>query len=352
VYRGYFCGLCNRLRQNYGLPTRLLINRDSTFLTLLTAAQAPAAPQATPATCCNPLGKPRPLFQSGPGAEFAAATTICTLDTKLADDAEDERGPRRHAAALAGRWLGHAVERARATLIDTGFPADSIHQLMREQTARENRGLGYEAVLEPTAQAFGAITAHTARLADRPENAGPLEKIGRCLGELTYLLDAVEDESRDHARGRFNALSLFPARKAALERFQVCLKEIRQATADLSLRGATGSEEDREAQITRWSLNQGLASRVETRLAAAGWPTQEIFTSGTVPPGPVTAEDRRRNERKRRGERRQRKKDDPWWTYCDCCTCDCCACSKLGGKKGCGGADGDACDCDCCPCDC
>jgi hypothetical protein len=32
IYRAHFCGLCNALRHDYGLPARLLTNRDGTFI--------------------------------------------------------------------------------------------------------------------------------------------------------------------------------------------------------------------------------------------------------------------------------------------------------------------------------
>ena len=49
----------------YGQPARLLINRDSTFVALLAAAQSPAAPTVTLSTRCQPWSRPIPVFESG-----------------------------------------------------------------------------------------------------------------------------------------------------------------------------------------------------------------------------------------------------------------------------------------------
>ena len=94
LYRSTFCGLCNALAGQYGQPARLLVNRDSTFVALLAAAQSPVAPTVTLSTRCQPWSRPIPVFESGFAPAFAAAVTLCGLQAKLDDEQADERGLR------------------------------------------------------------------------------------------------------------------------------------------------------------------------------------------------------------------------------------------------------------------
>src|SRR5690606_9552771 len=58
----------------------------------------------------------------------------------------------------------------------------------------------------PTQLCAATLFGHTATLAGRPENVAALEKIGRHIGRIAHLADAIEDRERDLARGRFNPL--------------------------------------------------------------------------------------------------------------------------------------------------
>jgi hypothetical protein len=56
------------------------------------------------------------------------------------------------------------------------------------------------------ASATAAAFAHTAVLAARPANAGPLREAGRLFGRIAHLVDSVEDLAADQAAGAWNPL--------------------------------------------------------------------------------------------------------------------------------------------------
>ncbi len=207
AYQSHFCGLCNTLRGRYGLWSRLLINRDSTFLALAGSALAPEAPPVTRTTCCNPLGRKRLLVQHEPQMRYAAAVTICALTVKLRDDAEDERGLRRM-GARTGKWMFRRAERkARADLEATGFPVEAVSRTMNSQEGVELAGASLAAASAPTARAYGAIFGHLPRVTGAPaETSEPLTEAGAALGRLIYTVDAWEDYASDVRRRRFNPL--------------------------------------------------------------------------------------------------------------------------------------------------
>lgn len=59
LYQAHFCGLASALERNYGYLSRLLINRDSTFLTLLGEGLLKVEREGlltfTRVRCCSPL---------------------------------------------------------------------------------------------------------------------------------------------------------------------------------------------------------------------------------------------------------------------------------------------------------
>ena len=90
VFHRVFCGLCDVLAEDYGLPARLLINRDSAFIALLTIAQMPKGGPMKWSRRCNPLSRPQLVFADDLALAYAAAITICGLHVKLYDNQQDD----------------------------------------------------------------------------------------------------------------------------------------------------------------------------------------------------------------------------------------------------------------------
>jgi len=206
TYRGFFCGLSGALREDYSPAARFLVNRDSTFLSLLTAAVSPQDPVAVPSTCCNPISIPKPLYQHGLHARYAAAVTICGLSTKLEDDHSDEKGLRKTLAKLMGHTISPMTDRATAFLNTVRFPTAEVVDVLREQDVIERQKSDLVKAASPTAAAYGAIFGHAAHIAEAPQQSASLTSLGSKLGQLIYWKDAHDDLTADTLRGRFNPL--------------------------------------------------------------------------------------------------------------------------------------------------
>lgn len=206
TYRGFFCGLSGALRDDYSPAARFLVNRDSTFLSLLTASLGTTPPEPALRTCCNPISAPRPLFSDGLHSRYAAAVTVCGLAAKLDDDRSDETGLRRTAARILGRTINPLTDRAISFLNSVAFPTAEVVTMMEEQSAIEARSPDLLTAASPTAGAYGTIFGEAARLAGAPGKQSQLKSIGRNLGRLIYWRDAWDDREEDAQRGRFNPL--------------------------------------------------------------------------------------------------------------------------------------------------
>ncbi len=354
LYRSIFCGLCNALAGQYGPPARFLINRDSAFVALLAAAQAPAAPAATLSTRCQPWRRPLPVFEHGPIPAFAGAVALCGLQAKLDDERADGRGLRATGSRLLCALARPRFERAQDILAASGFPVSEIRQQLDEQTNIEAcvaAGDDPTKAAQPTAQAFSAILAHTAALAGHVANAGPLSRVGHSLGELVYTLDAYQDLKTDSKYGRFNYLamrsgstgldSLDKVRTLAGKIAATCQQQIRQAWAGVELL--------RYRPVLESVLLTRLAARTDRILAAR---------SGPLLIGGGDSEDGRAH----------RGSSSCWDIYycpggncsgCDACCCNdcdcdagCCDCSSCCDCSGCDCSSCDCGSCDCSGCDC
>ena len=322
IYRSFFCGLSGALRDDYSPAARFLVNRDSTFLSLLTASLAPAPPTLSHRTCCNPISAPRPLFSNDLHARFAAAVTVCGLTAKLDDDRADETGLRKNAARLLGRAISPMSDRAISFLNSTSFPTADVITMMEEQSAIEASQPDLLTAASPTSEAYGTIFRHAATLADAPHQQSKLQSLGQNLGRLIYWQDAHQDRAEDAKRGRFNPLE--KADEGEFDHhFTTALTEFHQVT---TLPG---------------SFQPTIREIISSTLAKH----QALIPAGAIPI----------LENPDVNQRTGKKKKDRWWDRCCDCS-DCCHCPTSGTGSccdsacDCGPGDSGCVSCDCCSC--
>jgi Family of unknown function (DUF5685) len=162
----------------------------------------------------------------------APAVILCGLQAKLDDELADERGLRSVGSRLLVALSQARFDHAQAILDASGFPVANIRQQLGGQTyieARVASGSNPSEAAEATGRAFGAILAHTARLAGKNDNAAPLYRVGHSLGALVYTLDAYQDFREDGSRGRFNFLAAHTDPSHAN-----CLQQARQLAREIA----------------------------------------------------------------------------------------------------------------------
>lgn len=208
TYESFYCGLCKSLGDHFGQATRALLNYDAVFLALV--AEGLMDEPAAPDRCRCPLMPItfRPTLRPDSASlRYAAAMQLLLADQWLADRAEDGRRVARAARPL----LSGKVDVARAILSDLGVSLDDLTGFERVQAAREIVGVtGPREAAEPTAAALARVFSRMVELpgmsveARSAEARAALEAFGRHLGSAIYLIDALDDLSRDHRDGAFN----------------------------------------------------------------------------------------------------------------------------------------------------
>nr|WP_202540864.1 DUF5685 family protein [Streptomyces sp. SID3915] len=212
-WMAHLCGLCLALRADHGQFARIVTNYDGLIVSVLTEAQAERTPEGRRTAGPCPLRSMRTApVARGEGARLAAAVSLVLASAKVRDHVADRDGLlKRRPVAAAARRVAAGWDRAGArTGAELGFDTAVLVDAVDRQTGIESLagpGTSLTAVTEPTETATAAAFAHTAVLAGRPHNAGPLAEAGRLFGRLAHLLDAVEDRQADAASGAWNPLT-------------------------------------------------------------------------------------------------------------------------------------------------
>ncbi|MEU4339999.1 DUF5685 family protein [Nocardia sp. NPDC023852] len=396
-WRTHLCGLCLGLRDGHGQLARATTNKDALVLSMLTEAQSGSMARTTAAPCpLRGMRRASVATADSPGVQLATTASLLLAAAKIRDHVDDGDVAvltRRPLAKAATRWaeearagavrigldvaplvaaLGTQVHleqatKGRAAVRDssesTGFMPESLAASAHWRSAMAPSAAPLTRLTAPTQLCASEFFAHTAVLADRPDNADALREAGWQFGRIAHLADAIADYDDDLARNHFNPLAATGT--TVPEAYDL----LRQSNS--SLRAAIAAAELSRVPTVRWMLLDPLTS-VLRRLGGgigtvvahtcsaardtAGLPHAHARGTGHRPPtrrpgvgeslalilgayctGYACCAD---HTQPCTGERR-----DAWIKDCECdggCG-DCCSCCG----DGCS-----CCDCDCCDCGC
>jgi len=206
---GHVCGVCLSLKDNYGQASRMTMNYDAAFLSVLCEAQNPGPPITRTSRCLlRSSSRMKVTSPSNPGAQFAATMSLVAASTRIEDHVRDGETFLRHIPGLsykiAEKWKQAAQRTASALEFDTNI-IEAQAQRQGNVEARPDQDFAFYA--RPTELSVAAAFRHTAVLANRPQNADTLFDIGRLFGRIMYLLDSYADYAADLVQGKFNALA-------------------------------------------------------------------------------------------------------------------------------------------------
>lgn len=211
-YQAHMCGACLGLRDRVGQVARITLSKDALVLAMLVEDLSGARDRVWAGRC--PLRGMRAAEVVDPdsvAAAYAAAVSLVLAHASLADHAAD--GDRHRTAASLSLPIATRM-RARAL---AGFPQlraefDLIAGcVVKEAAVRSVAGRDLAAYVEYTELAFGIGFGAVAVLAGRPGLRPALTRLGEAYGRIAAIVDALEDEREDIARGQFNlVLAAFP----------------------------------------------------------------------------------------------------------------------------------------------
>ena len=112
-YKGFYCGLCHSLRDNYGLRGQVTLTYDMTFLVLLLSSVYDLAVKEEHKRCIiHPVGKRRVIRTEA--ANYAADINMLLSYYHFVDDKQDE-----HSLAAS---LGVQMYRGQSRRLEQHYP--------------------------------------------------------------------------------------------------------------------------------------------------------------------------------------------------------------------------------------
>lgn len=203
-FRAVQCGLCHELGARHGLLARLGAGPDLVaYQVFQEVVSGEAAPMGARPCVVSITRRPLPVRLPGAATRIAADFGIWMAREKALDDWNDERSL---LGGLAAACLREAAGRARARLIEAGFPVGPIRACLREQSALERRAaVRLEEARAATCEIGRLAFGFAARA--RPARRAAAEQIGEALASWLFWVDGLLDWERDLERGLYNPLA-------------------------------------------------------------------------------------------------------------------------------------------------
>ena len=192
-YRGFYCGLCQSLKDHYGYSGQVTLNYDMTFLAILLTALYEGKVKENKSTCIiHPLKKQ--LKYANDYIDYSADMTILLSYYKCKDDIDDEKK------------LGSYLE---ASLLEKKIKNLEIKYPLKCQRIKDFLNVSYTLEKENTNDIDKIANQSGNMLAEifaykEDEWVKSLREMGFYLGKFIYLIDAYEDVEKDIKDRNFN----------------------------------------------------------------------------------------------------------------------------------------------------
>lgn len=196
IYQSYYCGLCRKLKEKYGLPGQLTLSYDMTFvILLLTGLYEPEETRGNCRCAAHPFEKH--MTRMNEFTEYAADMNLLLSYYKCKDDWQDEK--KYHQKAYAG-------------ILEKGYrrlEKKYRKKIRKIESLMAQLGKGEKAEcrdIDKMSRLFGEVMAEVVVCREDvwKEN---LYRLGLYLGKFIYLCDAYEDIEKDRKDGNYNPLA-------------------------------------------------------------------------------------------------------------------------------------------------
>ncbi|MCD7839057.1 MAG: DUF5685 family protein [Erysipelotrichaceae bacterium] len=195
IYQSYYCGLCQTLKDKYGISGQISLNFDMTFLALLLSSLYEPDSQIVNNRCfLHPIKKRQKCFNVY--VDYSAMMTILLSYYKCDDDWRDDKAINKLAyAKLLKKGFNKIKEQY-------PYKVEVMEKELKQIHIYENNG---EATIDELAGCFGRIFGNIF-VAKGDEWQDILYEMGFYLGKFIYIMDAYDDIERDVKKHTFNPL--------------------------------------------------------------------------------------------------------------------------------------------------
>lgn len=195
LYRAYYCGLCNTLKERHGRFGQMTLTYDMTFLIIILTSLYEKKDRSEKHRClAHPMEKHWML--SNEFSEYAADLNIALAYHNFIDDWADEK-------KLSG-YAGAAYLKRSYQKIAKNYPRQckAIEEGLRKLAECErNKEDNLDVVSDCFGKLMGELFVYKEDIWQEE-----LRQIGYYMGKFIYLLDAYDDLEEDKKKGNYNPL--------------------------------------------------------------------------------------------------------------------------------------------------
>lgn len=193
IYHGFYCGICQDLKEGHGQLARTTLTYDTTFLgILLTALYETEVNREEHYCAMHPFKKH--LCLRNQWTAYAADMNVLLSYYNLMDDWEDEKKP---IPLLLAGTLKSDVEKLKEKYPRQTEAVETYLKKLKTCEAEDCTDLDRAAA--DTGEMLGEIYVWREDIW-----ADTMRKIGCAMGKFIYLMDAYEDIEKDLKKGNYN----------------------------------------------------------------------------------------------------------------------------------------------------
>ena len=201
AYRGLYCSLCRALSKRYGLPARLILSYDMTFLLAARLSLTQTVPHFHSGRCpFNPAKRCSYCDNGEETFDYVCAAAVLMFYYKVRDNLTDSPLWKKPLflllLPLASLWRKKAMRQF--PQMETIIAAAMQQQA---QTELENTD-SIDRAAHASADALGLLMRDGVA-----ENADAVYRFGYCVGRWVYLMDAADDLKQDIKSGSYNVFA-------------------------------------------------------------------------------------------------------------------------------------------------
>lgn len=202
-YKGTYCGLCRAMGKCTGQCSRMTLNYDFVFLSLVRMAIEGEVAEFERKRClAHPLKK-RNSMRSNPQLELSSGAAALLSYHKLKDDLADEKGGKKLRARLLMPFASHSRKKA----MKRGL-AELDEKIERGLTRLSETEKSLLPSVDVPATVFGEILGEIMSYGMAERERRIAYELGKHVGRWIYIADALDDAHEDIEKGRYNPFIL------------------------------------------------------------------------------------------------------------------------------------------------
>lgn len=200
AYRAVYCTLCREMGKRYGPLSRMVLNYDYTFVTLLYMALNGQSPEYKKGRCVfNPLKKCGFCTCEKNGFALTSAATVMMFYQKINDNIADSGFFGKIGWRLMKLFAAPMRRKARKDYPD--IDAATAEYIDRQRAAESLADPTLDEVSQPTAELISYLAGF---LTTDETDKKILADFGYYLGRWIYMIDAMDDIEKDLKKKNFN----------------------------------------------------------------------------------------------------------------------------------------------------